>query len=54
MDFQVLFFGAAKLKRIEAISLFSGVEPQSGNPEFPAKEASEVLIEVLKKMIIIP
>ena len=52
--FSGLVFGAAKLKRIEAISLFSGVEPRSGNPEFPAKEAAEVLIEVLKKMIIIP
>ncbi|GAG76635.1 unnamed protein product, partial [marine sediment metagenome] len=37
----------------EAISLFSAVEPQSGNPEFPAKESVEILIKVLKKMIIL-
>lgn len=52
--FSGLVFGAAKLNEMEAISLFSGVEPQSGNPEFPAKEESEVLIKVLRKMIIIP
>lgn len=49
--FSGLVFGAAKLNGIEAISLFSGVEPQSGNPEFPAKEEAKVLLKVLKKMI---
>ena len=52
--FSGLVFGAAKLKGVEAISLFSAVEPQSGNPEFPAKESAEILIKVLKKMIILP
>jgi proteasome assembly chaperone (PAC2) family protein len=52
--FSGLVFGAAKLKGVEAISLFSGVEPQPRNPEFPAKESSEVLIKVIKKMITIP
>jgi len=52
--FSGLVFGAAKLEGMEAISLFSGVEPQSKNPEFPAKKEAEVLIKVLKKIIVIP
>lgn len=52
--FSGLVFGAAKLKGIEAISLFSGVEAQPGNPEFPAKESAEELLKILKKIIQIP
>lgn len=49
--FSGLVFGAAKLKKIEAISLFSGVEAPPGNPEFPAKESAEELLKILKKII---
>jgi proteasome assembly chaperone (PAC2) family protein len=49
--FSGLVFGAAKLKGVDAISLFAGVEPKPGIPEFPAKDSSKVLTDVLKKMI---
>ena len=46
-----LVFGAAKLKEIEAISLFAGVEPKSGDPEALAKDSSKMIVDILKKMI---
>ena len=49
--FSGLVFGAAKLKKAKAISLFSGVEAQVGNPEYPAKESAELLIKTLKKIL---
>ena len=52
--FSGLVFGAAKLKEVEAISLFSGVEAQVGNPEFPAKESAEELTKILRKIIQVP
>jgi proteasome assembly chaperone (PAC2) family protein len=52
--FSGLVFGAAKLKEVEAISLFAGVEAPSGNPEFPAKESAEELLKILKKIIQLP
>ena len=49
--FSGLVFGAAKLSGIDAISLFAGVEPKPGIPEFPAEESSNLLFDVLKKII---
>ena len=46
-----LVFGAAKLKGIEAISLFAGVEPKLGDPEFLAKDSATMIVDILKQMI---
>jgi proteasome assembly chaperone (PAC2) family protein len=51
--FSGLVFGAAKLKGVDAVTLFAGVEPKPGVPELPAKDSSKLLVDVLKKMIVI-
>ena len=49
--FSGLVFGAAKHKGIEAVSLFAGVEPKIGDPEFLAKDSAKMIVDILKQMI---
>ena len=49
--FSGLVFGAAKRKKIEAISLFAGVEPKLGDPEFLAKDSATMIVDILKQMM---
>ena len=51
MGFSGLVFGIAKLKNIEAVCLFSATTPMADDFEFPDKEASERVLENLKKII---
>ena len=51
MGFSGLVFGFAKLKNIEALCLFASTTPIEGNLEFPDKEASERVLENLKRII---
>jgi proteasome assembly chaperone (PAC2) family protein len=51
MGFSGLVFGSAKLKGIEAICLFSASEPKEDDLEFPDKEASDRVVELLSRMI---
>ncbi len=49
--FSGLVFGASKHKGIEAVSLFAGVEPKIGDPEFLAKDSAKMIVDILKQMI---
>ncbi len=51
--FSGLVFGASKRIGIEAVSLFAGVEPKLGDPEFLAKESATMIVNILKKMSVI-
>jgi uncharacterized protein len=50
--FSGLVFGLAKLKEIDALCLFAGTEPNPDDPEFPDPKASEILMEVLNKILV--
>jgi uncharacterized protein len=54
MGFSGLVFGSAQLKGIEAICLFSASEPKEDDLEFPDKEASDRVVEILNKMFSLP
>ncbi len=54
MGFSGLVFGSAQLKGIEAICLFSGSEPKEDDLEFPDKEASDRVVEILNRMFSLP
>jgi len=49
--FSGLVFGASKRKGIEAVSLFAGVEPKLGDPEFLAKDSATMIVNILKQMM---
>ncbi len=51
--FSGLVFGASKRKGIEAVSLFAGVEPKLGDPEFLAKDSAKMIVNILKQMMIV-
>ena len=54
MGFSGLVFGLAKLKGIEAICLFASTEPKEDDLEFPDKEASDRVMEKLKRILSLP
>jgi uncharacterized protein len=54
MGFSGLVFGSAQLKGIEATCLFSGSEPKEDDLEFPDKEASNRVADLLNKMFSLP
>jgi proteasome assembly chaperone (PAC2) family protein len=51
MGFSGLVFGLAKLKSIEAVCLFTGTEPKEDDLEFPDKEGSDWVVELLNRML---
>jgi len=51
MGFSGLVFGLAKLQNIEALCLFAGTTPTEGDLEFPDKEASERVLESLRRIV---
>ena len=51
MGFSGLVFGLSKRKNLEAVCLFSATTPMKDDFEFPDKEASERVLENLKKII---
>jgi len=51
MGFSGLVFGLAKRKNIEALCLFSATTPMKDDLEFPDKEASEKVLDYMKKVI---
>jgi proteasome assembly chaperone (PAC2) family protein len=51
MGFSGLVFGLSKLKGIEAICLFAGTQPKEDDLEFPDKEASDNVVELLSRML---
>ena len=51
MGFSGLVFGLSKLKSIEALCLFAGTEPKEDDLEFPDKEASDNVADLLSRML---
>lgn len=51
MGFSGLVFGLAKLKKIEALCLFASTTPIEDNLEFPDEEASERVLENLRRIV---
>jgi proteasome assembly chaperone (PAC2) family protein len=51
MGFSGLVFGLSKLKGIEAICLFAGTQPKEDNLEFPDREASDSVVELLGRIL---
>lgn len=51
MGFSGLVFGLAQRKKIEALCLFASTRPTENDLEFPDNEASERILEKLRKMI---
>jgi uncharacterized protein len=51
MGFSGLVFGLSKLKGIEALCLFAGTEPNEDNLEFPDKEASDNVVDLLNRIL---
>jgi proteasome assembly chaperone (PAC2) family protein len=54
LGFSGLVFGLAKLKRIEALCLFSATEPNEENLELPDKEASDRVVDLIRQMLNLP
>jgi len=54
MGFSGLVFGLAKRKNLEALCLFSATTPIKHDFELPDKEASERVLENLKKIVNLP
>lgn len=51
LGFSGLVFGLAKLKNIDALCLFSATEPNEENLESPDKEASDRVVDLIRKML---
>jgi proteasome assembly chaperone (PAC2) family protein len=51
MGFSGLVFGLAKRKGIDSICLFAGTEPKEDDLEFPDKEASDRIVELLNRVL---
>ncbi|MCW4009403.1 MAG: PAC2 family protein [Candidatus Bathyarchaeota archaeon] len=51
MGFSGLVFGLAKQKGIEAVCLFAGTAPKEDDLEFPDKEASGRIVELLNRIL---
>ncbi len=51
MGFSGLVFGLSKLKGIEALCLFAGTQPKEDDLEFPDKEASDRIVELLERVL---
>lgn len=49
--FSGLVFGLASLKNVDALCLFSGTEPNLQDPEFPDPNSSQIILQVLTKII---
>ena len=51
--FSGIVFGLAKRRRIDALCLFAGTEPNLDDPEFPDPESSGLVLDVLDQMLVI-
>jgi proteasome assembly chaperone (PAC2) family protein len=51
MGFSGLVFGLSKRKGMEAVCLFAGTEPHEDDLEFPDKDASNIALDTINKML---
>jgi proteasome assembly chaperone (PAC2) family protein len=51
MGFSGLVFGLSKLRNIESVCLFAGTEPKEDDLEFPDKQASDRVVDLLNRIL---